>query len=308
MRAEDFLSNELSPEERHLLESLPKLQPVAEVDTTHVWIIEWLGDEERRTGSQLHSWLETKRKGWAQLRVCRQRSEVFAAIKDAATFATQRDAKPILHIEAHGNEDRLEGPDKNGAPEFIAWDEITPYLRELNLATKCNSILVCAACKGIASMLSAGRGDRIPCVAVIGPDSNVNPTPLLNAMKELYRSWMDGSLDLDTPSREIEPASLEIESMAALSYESFMEYVIRATRPGPRAETAERLARLLERMGKPYHESLSHVKGQVALLPRRMQRAWQTLFMMDLDSRNRERFGFDVKRAIWKILEFRGLA
>ncbi|PZQ21883.1 MAG: hypothetical protein DI562_20195 [Stenotrophomonas acidaminiphila] len=127
-------------------------------------------------------------------------------------------------------------------------------------------------------------------------------------MKELYRSWMDGSLDLDTPSREIEPASLEIESMAALSYESFMEYVIRATRPGPRAETAERLARLLERMGKPYHESLSHVKGQVALLPRRMQRAWQTLFMMDLDLRNRERFGFDVKRAIWKILEFRGLA
>ncbi|WP_449302121.1 hypothetical protein [Pseudoxanthomonas mexicana] len=305
---ENFLSDDLSPQERALLEDLPKLQPVAHVNTTNVWIVEWLQDAERRTGTELHAWLEAKRGGWSHLVACKQRTDVFSAIQEAATFARRHNARPILHIEAHGNEDGLEGPNIDGELEFITWDEITPYLRELNFSTNCNLILVCAACKGIASMLSASSGDRIPCLAVIGPDSNVNPTPLLNAMKELYRAWMNGLLDLDAPSREMAPASLEIESMALLSYESFMEYVIRATRPGPRAETAEKLAKVLERMGKPYDQSLSQVNGQISLLPRRMQRAWQRLFMMDLDSENRERFGFDVKAAIWKILRFRQLA
>lgn len=308
MRTEDFLSDELSPEERDLFDDLPKLRPIAQINTTNVWIVEWLQDTERRTGTELHAWLEAKRRGWAHLVVCKQRADVFSAIQEATAFARRHNARPILHIEAHGNEDGLEGPTIDGGPNFITWDEITPHLRELNFATSCNLILVCAACKGIASMLSASSGDRIPCVAVIGPDSNVNPTPLLNAMKELYRNWMNGLLDLDAPSREIEPASLEIESMALLSYESFMEYVIRATRPGPRAGTARKLARILERMGKPYDQSLSQVNDQISLLPRRMQRAWQRLFMMDLDSKNGERFGFDVKTAVWKILRFRHLA
>jgi hypothetical protein len=302
-----LLEGELDDAEQELLNHLPAPPSVGEISTTNLWIVEWLSEGQKATGSELHEWLKLKRSGWSHLSVCRTKLDVIASIEEATQFAIRSGARPILHIEAHGNEEGL-SPDTHHSEQFISWGELTPKLRELNVAAQCNLVLVCAACKGIAAMLSASSGDRIPCIAVIGPDSEVTPSLLLAAMKELYRGWMTETLDLETASREMAPAELELQSMVSLSYESFMGFLLRHTRPENQSEMANRLSLLLAHMGKPYDQSRASIEGQIALLPRRLQKAWKSLFMIDLYPENAERFGFDVKAAVWKVLQMRSLA
>jgi hypothetical protein len=48
----------LTASERTLIESLPKPPAVVKLQTTNIWIIEWLSTGERRTGEELHDWME----------------------------------------------------------------------------------------------------------------------------------------------------------------------------------------------------------------------------------------------------------
>lgn len=162
-----MLKAELTGAERVFIETLPGPPAVANVQTTNVWIIEWLSPEERHTGRELHDWMEKKRPGWSIYCPCATKSDVFAAIKRAQVCA-RNGMVPVLHLESHGSDDGI-APSRPPHDEYITWEELTEPLQGLNLATRCNLVLVVAACVGFAAVQAFRRGPRAPAVALVGP-------------------------------------------------------------------------------------------------------------------------------------------
>ncbi|CAB3754944.1 hypothetical protein [Paraburkholderia humisilvae] len=295
----------LTDAERKLFDSLPRPPVMATVQTTSLWIIEWLSSDELQTGRCLHDWLEdpsipTSRPGWAAYVLCKSKAEVIAAIDRAISYAEQTGMKPVLHLEAHGDTDGLAGPDSNGGTELLRWDELTSPLQRLNVATNCNLVVVVAACIGFAAIQAFYRGPRAPAVALVGPDREVAPSNLLWATKEFYRRWMDRNANLGEitkgASREVAPVVFESEPFAILAYEAMMKPLIISMRP---EEQRLRVERMRYQMRVANTLSGVELERRLALLPplpppAELQRAWDEMFMIDLHPENRERFGIDM--------------
>lgn len=98
-----------TPTEQEVIDSLPKPPAMGTITTSTLWIVEWLGENDRKTGLELFEWAEKRRPGWARYQSASSSQELVGAIKAAETFARRNQAKPILHIEAHGNDDGLSG-------------------------------------------------------------------------------------------------------------------------------------------------------------------------------------------------------
>lgn len=142
---------------------------------------------------------------------------------------------PILHLEAHGSNLGLEGPNGSGDKELLSWGELTKPFQGLNLATRCNLIVVVAACTGFAGIQALVKGPRAPAVALVGPDTTVMPKELLEGTKEFYRRWMDENPKLleiaASASQQAGPVIFEVEPFAMLAYEAMVGQLIVSMRP-----------------------------------------------------------------------------
>ncbi len=227
--------NDLTNAERELSERLPGPPAMAAIRATHVWIIEWLPPNDPHTGRLLHDWMKDRRPGWSAYSPCNTKTEVIAAIERATSRAQQSEMIPVLHLEAHGGEVGLEGPDGTGDLELLTWDELTAPLQQLNLMTGCNLVIVVAACIGFAEIKALRRGPRAPAVALIGPDAPVMPRNLLWGTKEFYRRWLDESPRLDdiaaSASQEAGTVTFEVEPFVTLAYEATIQHLIISMRP-----------------------------------------------------------------------------
>lgn len=293
-----MFSSKLTASERSLIDSLPKPPAFAEVQTTNVWIIEWLSTGERRTGKELYEWMEQQRPGWSIYDRCATKGEVICSIKQAAHTTQQNGMVPVLHIEAHSGPNGIE-PSRDTKEELLTWGELTIPLQHLNVATKCNLIVVVAACLGFAAIQALTKGPRAPAVALVGPDATVCESDLLLGAKEFYRRFKDKKprlIDMaESASREMSGTDFEIEPFATLAYESFIEQLIRKKRP---LECQARLDRLRHRMHQETSFPEEEIKRRLAELPEilpsdHLQQIWDYMFMIDLDQKNKERFGLN---------------
>ena len=271
----------LTPTEREIAERLPKPPARVQVQVTNIWIVEWLFDDDRQTGRELHAWANERRSGWAAHISCRSKAEVLAAIAKAAERAAESPLVPVLHLEAHGatNAEGLVGPDGAGGRELLRWDELIDPLQNLNAATRCNLVLVAAACTSISGLKAFTRGPRAPALALVGTCEPIADGRLLEAMKEFYRCLIGGrrSLDemVDSASRESAPVALVVQPFMELAYESLVEALFFAARP---------IA------ARPLHLATEQLltKGPA------VQGDWDFMFMADRDPANADRFGLDV--------------
>ena len=303
-----MFSSDLTTSERALIDSLPKLPAVVEVRSTNIWIVEWLSPGERRTGTELYDWMEQQRPKWAIYNQCDCKADVIRSIEQAAQETHQTGIMPILHIEAHGGPDGI-APSTNIYEEVLTWAELTVPLQKLNVATKCNLMVVVAACLGFAAIKALTQGPRAPAVALVGPDATVNESDLLLGAKEFYRRLKDESPQLtyiaESASREMNAAGFEIEPFATLAYESFIEQVVRKKRP---SECQDGLERLRQRMHQETSFSSKEIEKRLADLPKdlvleKIEQLWNYMFMFDLEPRNEERFGLN-----WDEIKSRMLA
>lgn len=303
-----MFSSDLTISERALIESLPKPPPVAEVSSTNIWIVEWLSPSERRTGSELYVWMEQQRPKWGIYNQCKCKEDVIRSIERAAQLTQQTGMVPILHIEAHGGPDGI-APSTNIHDELLTWEELTIPLQKLNVVTKCNLVVVIAACLGFAAIQALTQGPRAPAVALVGPDTTVNESDLLLGAKEFYRRLKDENPQLtsiaESASREMRAADFEIEPFAALAYESFIEQLVRGKRS---SERQARLEKLRQRMHQETSFSSAEIERRLAGLSEtqaleQIEQVWNYMFMFDLEPKNEERFGLD-----WNEIKSRMLA
>lgn len=263
-----------------LAEQLPGPPKMGLITTTNLWIIEWLLAQDRRTGKLLHDWIEERRSGWAAYSPCSSKAEVLAALEQVIQRAQRTNIVPILHLEAHGGEDGLVGPNGAGGIERLRWDELTEFLQKLNLATRCNLLVFVGACTGFAGIKAFNRGPRAPAVALVGPSSSVEEANLIWATKEFCRRYMDPSPNLTditaSASREAGATNFELEPFAMLAFESMIQLLIHDLHPGEWAQRIEK----------------NRGKGPA------LQSLWDQLFMIDLWPENRQRFGVDMAAVV----------
>jgi hypothetical protein len=133
--------SDLTDIEQSLIESLPTPPAMAKLQFSNIWIIEWLSPGETQTGQKLHEWMKDQRPGWSRYQYCKTKSEVIQAIERATHYSQQSGMIPVLHLEAHGGDMGL-APSNCVDAEFLTWEELTYPLQQLNLATRCNLLVV----------------------------------------------------------------------------------------------------------------------------------------------------------------------
>jgi hypothetical protein len=301
--------NELTEDEKQLYERLPGPPTVAKIRVTNVWIIEWLPPDDKHTGRTLQDWMNARRSGWSSYTNCSSKAQVIQSIQEAALHARTSEMHPVLHLEAHGDEFGLQGPDGAGGSERLPWDELTDPLQQLNLATLCQLVVMVAACTGFAGIQALTRGPRAPAIALVGPDARIMESALLNGTEEFYRRLMDEAPHLHemaaSASRETGSAVLAVEPFATLAYEAIVKRLIMSMRPCERLKRIERLSR---RMLAETSLSESDIDRRLADLPEApsptdLQRMWDRMFMIDLHPPNQECFGVDMATIVATIVE-----
>ncbi len=266
--------------EQALFDSLPGPPVRAVLKPTNLWIVEWLPSNEQCTGRLLHEWIQERRVGWSVYSKCASKQAVLSSIERATNRSENSRMIPVLHLEAHGDENGLGGPDDNGGEESLMWQELTEPLQELNLVTRCNLIVVVASCVGYAGIKLFDKGPRAPAIALIGPDAPIISSRLLSATKEIYRRLMDDenpNIDeiLISASREAGGVSFEPEPFTVFAYETLAELLINLMRK--------------DHKHKQVKQNL-------------IQEMWDKMFMIDLYPENREKFGVNWAEIVDIIL------
>ncbi|MFH1829465.1 MAG: hypothetical protein ABH871_01645 [Pseudomonadota bacterium] len=309
MESSDLAGNDLTEVEQSLFEKLPGPPVTAVVKSTKIWIIEWLPQNEQRTGRLLHEWMEENRPGWSVYSICARKNEVLSSIERATRKAEKYGMIPVLHLEAHGNEECIGLPYGNGNVEVLTWGELIEPLQRLNLATRCNLILVVAACIGFAGIKAFVRGPRAPAVMLIGPSAPIMSGNLFSWTKKFYKLWMAGNPNFSEiaakASYEAGGVSFAWEPFAVLAYDALAKQVIISLRQD---EQRKQVNRFRQRMTEENMLTAGEIENRLSLITPSLQinvtqRLWDEMFMIDLHPENRERFGVNWAREFKIILD-----
>jgi hypothetical protein len=305
MEWREFKSNNLSDAEQTLFDSLPGPPDAAAVRSSNIWIIEWLPPNEQRTGKLLHEWMQVHTRGWSIYEPCVCKDDVLFSIERATSLAEKSGMIPVLHLESHGSEMCLGLPE---GIEVLSWDELTEPLQRLNLVTRCNLVLVVAACIGFAGIKAFRRGPRAPAVALIGPSAQITSGNLLSWTKEFYNLWMAGNPNFfeiaANATRKVNTVSFAWEPFSVLAYDALAEQVIVSMRTD---EQLKQVFRFRQRMACENRFSAEEIENRLSLLTPSLQvgviqQLWDEMFMIDLYPENMERFGVNWSREFKMVL------
>lgn len=168
-----------------------------------LWMIESLGGDDRKTGRQLYQdvW-EPSCDASPVL------SRQFHSVSDSGGFnnilrnvlvSAKGGKYPLLHIECHGSKDGLVL--SNG--DVLTWKELTPLIKNINVACGVNLCVIFAACYGFEAMWLAGYGgfDRAPFYSIVAPNKKIGDLTLEKAFAAFYRVLLNSN-DIGTALKE----------------------------------------------------------------------------------------------------------
>lgn len=312
----------LTEDEQKVFDGLLSMLPMKATirKPTHIWIIEWLSSGNRRTGEELHQWMQERRYDFKSVYCrCSTKEKVLAAIERAAAHAEHHGTLPLIHLEAHGSEGGLF--DSKDSNNMLKWDDLSKPLQILNRATQCNLIVLVAACKGYAglqSFIQAFNDPSLipvaPALVISGPIDELTGMELLLGTKEFYRRLADASAEFDdliiNASRESgNEFRFQRVLFPVLLYEAFLINLIplymrsdlkdkkmgqlrnRFFKENSRERLSAEEERRLEEAYSPTFQAELY------------QKAWDAIFMVDSYPENRKRFGLNWLSVIKRILD-----
>lgn len=117
--------------------------------------------------------------------------ELLTHIKSLIKDANSNKYFPVVQLEVHGTDD-LHGLALNSG-ENIKWVELEPYFRELNIACKCNLLVVMAACFGIHVTRNISLVERAPYWGLVAPEKAITPDVILTSLTKFYTALYTNS-------------------------------------------------------------------------------------------------------------------
>lgn len=166
------------------------------VRPSYLLVIEWLDEGERKTGTELCELL----KGTLipmELVPCRTKADVLAALLKASERVLLERAIPIIQFEAHGCHEGI-APSRHGG-DLLTWKELASPLRNINLLSRFNLVVVGAACYGFSAISSFDVNNACPYTIGIGFSSGVFEGRLATTMRDFHRELLcSGRYDLNT--------------------------------------------------------------------------------------------------------------
>jgi hypothetical protein len=179
-------------EDSFLINILLENTKVSKLSFSKISIVESLSEGERKTGEQLYDDLNMleifHEKGITlQFTPISNRVELEDHIEYLARDAQERNEYPVLHIEAHGSDDKQSLMLSSG--EFVNWFELEDIFRKLNVATKCNLLVVMATCFGAYTSSVISLLDRAPFWGIVGPEKEILPEVVFSNLKSFYSDF-----------------------------------------------------------------------------------------------------------------------
>lgn len=152
-------------------------------------IVESLDDADKKTGELLAhdlSLLEIFHEKGVTIECLKisNKQELLRHIESLTEDAKTNNEFPVLQIEVHGTSDQ-KGLALNSG-EVVSWNELEPYFRALNVATKCNLLVVMAACFGVHVSSNISLLDRAPYWGIIAPEKEILPNDILSSLTRFY--------------------------------------------------------------------------------------------------------------------------
>lgn len=165
-------------------------------------VLESLEAHETKTGYELVKFIgplidESKHDLKVEYRHCTSVKEFLSDVSDLITAANDFGELPVLHVECHGSMDcGLEF--ENGSE--LQWEELSAYLRVLNIATKFNLLIVISACYGSYLLTKVGAISTAPFRFLVAPSEVLDPAEILRGFRSFYTSLIKTS-DLEQAAR-----------------------------------------------------------------------------------------------------------
>lgn len=160
-----------------------------------VYVIEFLKDGNLKTGRDLYESCilplgQIKENLYTNLAQPKSKREFFDVLSNIVNDCTANSRGPILHLEAHGNDDGIANDNRiESADQIITWSELKPFLCHLNEISGLNLLVIMAACDGFNLTKVVQLTDRAPVWGIIGPQVNVEAGHILDGFKEFYKEF-----------------------------------------------------------------------------------------------------------------------
>lgn len=113
-------------------------------------------------------------------------AEFFECLRDLTNKAKKNNVFPILQIDAHGSNNPHGLVMRSG--ELIEWLYLEDQLRNLNVASKGNLLIVTASCFGQFANMSVAIQNRAPFWAIVGPMEAIQVYDIQSTLRLFYAS------------------------------------------------------------------------------------------------------------------------
>lgn len=111
-------------------------------------------------------------------------TDLFRVLAMIGNDCQQHNRGPIIHIEAHGNEEGLELRDGT----LVPWRQISGQFALINEACRMNLVVIAAMCSGWYLTGALMPSDRAPVFALVGPPGLLSAGEIEDATKRFYRA------------------------------------------------------------------------------------------------------------------------
>jgi hypothetical protein len=198
---------------------------------------------------------------------------------------------PVLHIECHGSKAGIVLADRS----TVTWAELKPALININVATRCNLLVILGACYGGYLGEVMQPVDRAPFWGMIGPTAEVFPEELLFGFKAFYSRFfasLSGDESLEALlSFQLRQGGYTFTSAGGFFKTVYAGYLANYCTPGELDKRAKRMSRSIKKSGALSRPS----KGALKRTLRRTEESYyrkyyEKFFMVDLYPENAKRF------------------
>ena len=204
----------------------------------------------------------------------------------------KRGVWPLLHLECHGADGKTGIVLADNS--YLGWSELKPYFTAINIATRCNLVIVMAACYGGYLGEFILPTDRAPCWAMIGPTDMVFPQELKSGFTAFYSQFL-GTLNGDKSLESLQSTRLQSGRYYFAPAGAFFKYVFAnyfATYNGPmeRHRRTKALSRKIWGMDSVRHPGRIALRRQLREEKPVFEKYLRHFFMIDLYPENAKRF------------------